>query len=108
MFGRGKKKGPVANKLSRQAEPNTLSWVATDAETAAETADEEFLEDEAPEEEDEEDEATLARREAELQAELARQRSDWPMPGRPVTLPSAKSSSATCCGGVAPASTATS
>ncbi|MGZ6315369.1 MAG: hypothetical protein ACXWNI_07060, partial [Candidatus Limnocylindrales bacterium] len=81
MFGRGKQKGPVANKLSREAEPNTLSWVATDAETAAETADEEFQEEEAPEEEDEEDEETLAQRQADLQAELARQAEEYGLTG---------------------------
>jgi hypothetical protein len=81
MFGRGKRKGPVANKLSREAEPNTLSWVATDAETGAETADEEFLEDEPFEEEGEEDEQTLAQRQADLQAELARQAEEFGLTG---------------------------
>jgi hypothetical protein len=32
MFGRGKRKGPVANRLTDEAEPNKLSWVASDAE----------------------------------------------------------------------------
>jgi hypothetical protein len=81
MFGRGKAKGPVANKLTREAEPNTLSWVATDAETGAETADDEFLEDEALEEEGEEDERTLAQRQADLQAELARQAEEFGLTG---------------------------
>jgi hypothetical protein len=81
MFGRGKAKGPVANKLTREAEPNTLSWVATDAETGAETADDEFLEDEALEEEGEENEQTLAQRQADLQAELARQAEEFGLTG---------------------------
>ncbi len=82
MFGRGKAKGPVANKLSGEAEPNTLSWVAADAEAADETVDDEFVDDEAFEEdEDEEDEETLARRQADLQAELARQAEEFGLTG---------------------------
>jgi hypothetical protein len=78
MFRRGKGKGPVANQLTGAAEPNTLSWVASDAAAAeAELDDDQFVEDEElaedDEEEEEEDEQTLAQRRADLEAELARQ-----------------------------------
>ena len=82
MFSRGKdkKKRPVANQLSGAAEPNSLSWVADDADAAElETAeDEEFEEEfEGELEEDAEDERTDEEREAELQAELARQAEEF-------------------------------
>jgi len=80
--GKGK---PAANRLSNEAEPNTLSWGAADAE-AAEGEDLEFEEVEELEDEDEfddEDEAedddpeTLARRQAEFEAEIQRQAEEF-------------------------------
>ena len=82
MFRRGKGKGPVANKLSGEAEPNKLSWVASDAESAGAELDyDQFIEDEEFAGEDEEDEATLAQRRAELEAELARQAEEFGLTG---------------------------
>ena len=85
MFGRGKRKGPVANKLTGEAEPNKLSWVASDAEAAGAELDyDEFVEEEdlaEDEEEDEEDEQTLAQRRADLEAELARQAEEFGLTG---------------------------
>jgi len=85
MFRRGKGKGPVANKLSGEAEPNKLSWVASDAQSAGAELDyDRFIEDEefaGEDEEDEEDEATLAQRQAELEAELARQAEEFGLTG---------------------------
>jgi hypothetical protein len=79
MFRRGKTKGPVANKLSRQAEPNKLTWAAADAETRdLEPAEDEFLDDAFDDDEVEEvDERTLAQRQADLQAELDRQAEEF-------------------------------
>ena len=83
MFSRGKKekKKPVANRLSTEAEPNSLSWVAADADAATEAAEEEFeeeLEDEEGEEDEEADDGlTDEEREAALQAELARQAEEF-------------------------------
>ena len=93
MFRRGKDKSkPVANKLSRQSEPNKLSW--TDADAAApeeEFEDQELAEDEADDldedldfdehEDEREDPAELARRRAELEAELARQAEEFGLTG---------------------------
>ncbi len=94
MFGRGKGKGkgPVANKLRGEAEPNKLTWAATDAEAGQlEPADDEFLDDEEPlegeellegeGEEEELDERTLAQRQADLQAELQRQAEEFGLTG---------------------------
>jgi hypothetical protein len=86
MFRRGKGKGPVANQLTGAAEPNTLSWVASDAAAAeAELDDDQFVEDEElaedDEEEEEEDEQTLAQRRADLEAELARQAEEFGLTG---------------------------
>jgi hypothetical protein len=90
MFRRGKakKKGPVANTLSAEAEPNKLTWAAADAEAAElELADDEFPDDEDLEEEDEAgeeaevDERTLAQRQADLQAELDRQAEEFGLTG---------------------------
>jgi hypothetical protein len=79
MFRRGKTKGPVANKLSRQAEPNKLTWAAADAEARdLEPAEDEFPDDAFEDEEVEEvDEQTLAQRQADLQAELERQAEEF-------------------------------
>jgi hypothetical protein len=84
MFGRGKRKGPVANKLTDEAEPNKLSWVASDAEAAGAELDYDQFEEEdlaEDEEEDEEDEQTLAQRRADLEAELARQAEEFGLTG---------------------------
>src|SRR5664280_1672770 len=90
MFGRGKRKGPVANELTGEAKPNKLTWVASDAEAAgAESPDDEFVEDEEladeelaeGDEEVEEDEQTLAQRRADLEAELARQAEEFGLTG---------------------------
>jgi hypothetical protein len=85
MFGRGKSKGPVANKLTDEAEPNKLSWVASDAEAGGVELDyDQFVEEEElaeDEEEDEEDEQTLAQRRADLEAELARQAEEFGLTG---------------------------
>jgi len=85
MFGRGKgRKGPVANQLRGEAKPNTLSWVATDAETReAELAYDELAEDQGLEEdlEDEADDRTPAQRRADLQAELDRQAEEFGLTG---------------------------
>ena len=85
MFGRGKRKGPVANKLTGEAEPNKLSWVASDTEAAGAELDyDQFVEDEdlaEDDEENEEDEQTLAQRRADLQAELARQAEEFGLTG---------------------------
>lgn len=79
MFRRGKTKGPVANRLSRQAEPNKLTWAAADAEARdLEPAEDEFLDDAFDDDEVEEvDERTLAQRQADLQAELERQAEEF-------------------------------
>lgn len=94
MFGRGKGKGkgPEANKLRGEAEPNKLTWAATDAEAGQlEPADDEFLDDDEPlegeellegeGEEEELDERTLAQRQADLQAELQRQAEEFGLTG---------------------------
>jgi hypothetical protein len=82
MFGRGKSKGPVANKLTDEAEPNKLSWVASDAEAAGAAPDyDQFVEDEELADENEEDEQTLAQRRADLEAELARQAEEFGLTG---------------------------
>jgi hypothetical protein len=80
MFGRGKgKKKPVANQLSVQAEPNTLSWAATDAEAREEEPEyEELAADEA-------DDRTPAQRRADLQAELDRQAEEFGLTGSNLT-----------------------
>jgi hypothetical protein len=80
MFSRGKdkKKAPVANQLSGAAEPNSLSWAAADAdelETAEEKFEGEF--DEDAEDEEADDGLSDEEREAELQAELARQAEEF-------------------------------
>ena len=81
--GKGKSK-PEANRLSNAAEPNTLSWVASDAEAAgAEAAedleldlDEEF-DDEAEDEAEDDDPEAIARRQAEFEAEIQRQAEEF-------------------------------
>jgi hypothetical protein len=94
MFGRRKgTKGPVANQLRRQSEPNKLSWASQDTANEAGDAEEfepETLDDsddfddtevdasfEDDEEPDSEDEVEIARRQEELQAELARQAEEF-------------------------------
>jgi hypothetical protein len=92
MFRRGKdNKKPVANKLGRQSEPNKLSWSGSDAASADEQFDEqELAEDESDELDDEdleddeagdEEDAETAERQAELQAELARQAEEFGLTG---------------------------
>lgn len=89
MFKRGKPKGPVANKLRGEAEPNKLTWASTDAATDEADFEEESREAEASEAEyefdeagDEEvDEATLAKRQADLRAELERQAEEYGLTG---------------------------
>jgi hypothetical protein len=86
VFKRGKgQKGPVANQLSSAAEPNKLTWAADDADVNVASADAEFVEEDDVEEdelEDEElDEPTLARRQAELAAELQRQAEEFGLTG---------------------------
>jgi len=75
---------PEANQLGKAAEPNTLSWGASDAEAAADDdleLDEELDEEAEGEFDDEDDEdedpETRARREAEFQAEIQRQAEEF-------------------------------
>jgi hypothetical protein len=87
VFRRGKPKGPVANKLHDEAEPNKLTWASAEASTdeaefEEEPLDDEEFEEEGDEEEDEEvDEATLAKRQADLRAELERQAEEYGLTG---------------------------
>ena len=78
--GKGK---PEANRLSNEAEPNTLTWGASDAETD-EGEDLEFneeldehLDDEFEDEAEDDDPETLARRQAEFEAEIQRQAEEF-------------------------------
>ncbi|MFI5258549.1 MAG: hypothetical protein ACHQ01_02890 [Candidatus Limnocylindrales bacterium] len=83
MFRREKQKESGANRLKIEATPNTLSWAPADATAEDEDfeaveepeADEDELEPE--DEEVDEDPAAVARREAELQAELQRQAEEY-------------------------------
>ena len=78
--GKGK---PEANRLSNEAEPNTLAWGASDAEAAdGENLefDEELDEDPDDEFEDEaedDDPEAIARRQAEFEAEIQRQAEEF-------------------------------
>jgi hypothetical protein len=82
MFRRkqtGKSK-PEANRLSNEAEPNTLSWGASDAEAADSEDlefDEELDEDEFEDEAEDDDPEVLARRQAEFEAEIQRQAEEF-------------------------------
>ena len=78
--GKGK---PEANRLSNEAEPNTLSWGAADVE-AADDLDleldddlDEDLDDEFEDEEEDDDPETIARRQAEFEAEIERQAEEF-------------------------------
>jgi hypothetical protein len=74
--GKGK---PEANRLSNEAEPNMLSWGASDAQTAEGEdleLDDEFDEDLDDEAEDDAPEA-IARRQAEFEAEIQRQAEEF-------------------------------
>src|SRR5664280_3747686 len=78
--GKGK---PEANRLSNEAEPNTLAWGASDAE-AADGEDLEFDEelDEDPDDEfedeaEDDDPEAIARRQAEFEAEIQRQAEEF-------------------------------
>jgi hypothetical protein len=99
MFRRGKGKGKDegerrANRLAREAKPNSLSWTSEEAAEAGEdfALDEEELDGEAfdeeepleaefsedeEDEEDDETEAEIARRQLELQAELDREAEEF-------------------------------
>jgi hypothetical protein len=87
VFRRGKPKGPVANKLHDEAEPNKLTWASAEASTdeaefEEEPLDDQEFEEEGDEELDEEvDEATLAKRQADLRAELERQAEEYGLTG---------------------------
>jgi hypothetical protein len=81
--GKGK---PEANQLSSAAEPNTLSWGASDVEGEAdedlaldEELDEEVEGESDDEDDDEEDDdpETVARRQAEFEAEIQRQAEEF-------------------------------
>jgi len=84
MFRRDKQKESGANRLKIEATPNTLSWAPADADDADEEfqpgdelePDEDELDLEGEEGEDDDPEA-IARREAELQAELQRQAEEF-------------------------------
>jgi hypothetical protein len=97
MFRRGKDKGEGrANRLGKEAKPNTLSWVSEDAAEAGDDfeIDEEELDGEAfdedepleadfseDDEEVDETEAEIAKRQLELQAELDRQAEEFGLAG---------------------------
>ena len=78
--GKGK---PEANRLSNEAEPNTLTWGAGDVVEAEDQdleLDEELdedLDDELEDEAEDDDPETLARRQAEFEAEIQRQAEEF-------------------------------
>lgn len=95
MFGRrkGNDKGPKANQLSHAAKPNTLSWTSGDASEESQDAElvEELESDEVDasfaddDDLDTEEEVDIARRQEELQAELARQAEEFGLANQDAT-----------------------
>src|SRR5664280_3388783 len=78
--GKGK---PEANRLSNEAEPNTLTWGTGDVVEAEDQdleLDEELdedLDDELEDEAEDDDPETIARRQAEFEAEIQRQAEEF-------------------------------